>query len=323
VILLCGIASETCLAIVAEALARLRAPHIIVNQRHVRRLALVLTTQDEGIGGRLTGPGYEVELDEITGIYLRFMDDRRLPEIRDEPPDSQARASCRAFHDLFGQWADVSPATVVNRYAAMGSNSSKPYQSQLIRDHGFGVPETLVTNDPELVSAFQAQHGDLIYKSISGERSIVSRFDASDRERLERVRWCPVQFQAFVNGPNVRVHTVGNEVFATIVKTDAVDYRYAMQQTGNHPELAPYQLDDELAERCIQLSAALGLELAGLDLKLPPDADAVCLEVNPSPVFSYYEQNTGQPIADAVGRLLANAETRDRRRRSHNPPRGC
>jgi glutathione synthase/RimK-type ligase-like ATP-grasp enzyme len=124
---------------------------------------------------------------------------------------------------------------VVNRYAAMGSNSSKPYQSQLIRDHGFGVPETLVTNDPELVSAFQAQHGDLIYKSISGERSIVSRFDASDRERLERVRWCPVQFQAFVHGPNVRVHTVGNEVFATIVETDAVDYRAARSRLGITP----------------------------------------------------------------------------------------
>ena len=31
----------------------------------------------------------------------------------------------------------------------------------------------------------------------------------------------------------------------------------------------------------------------------------MCLEVNPSPVFSYYELNTEQPIADAVARLLA------------------
>ena len=97
----------------------------------------------------------------MTGVYLRFMDDRELPELRGEPDESPARASSRAFHDLFGQWADIAPARVVNRYTAMGSNFSKPYQSQLIQAHGFAVPETLVTNEPDLVRAFAAEHGRL------------------------------------------------------------------------------------------------------------------------------------------------------------------
>lgn len=305
-ILLCGIPSETSLASVTEALQRLDAEHIVVSQRHIRELALELNVDRDGVGGRLTGPGYEVDLEDVTGIYLRFMDDRELPELKGEPPDSPVRASSRSFHDLFGIWGDIAPARVVNRYAAMGSNFSKPYQSQLIREHALGVPETLITNDPDLVREFHAEHGRLIYKSISGERSIVAELDPSDGERLERIRWCPVQFQAFVGGPNVRVHTVGEEVFATIVETDAIDYRYASRQSGEPAEFAPYELDDELAARCVSLAASMGLEVAGLDLKLPPGEPAVCLEVNPSPVFSYYEQNTGQPIADAVARLLAS-----------------
>jgi len=44
--------------------------------------------------------------------------------------------------------------------------------------------------------------------------------------------------------------------------------------------------------------------VAGIDLKLAPDGRTFCLEVNPSPVFSYYEHHTGQPIADTVARLL-------------------
>ena len=44
--------------------------------------------------------------------------------------------------------------------------------------------------------------------------------------------------------------------------------------------------------------------VAGIDLKLAPDGRVVCLEVNPSPVFSYYELHTGQPIAAAIARLL-------------------
>ena len=304
-ILLCGIPSETTLASVAEALTRLDVDYVEVNQRHVRELVLELDIDDGALTGRLSGPGYRVSLEDVTGVYLRFMDDRELPELSGEPADSPARASSRAFHDVFGHWADVAPTRVVNRYVAMGSNFSKPYQAQLIHEHGFDVPETLVTNEPELVRAFHAEHDALIYKSISGERSIVARFDPTDPERLERIRWCPVQFQAFVDGPNLRVHTVGDEVFATIVDTDAVDYRYASRQTGRAAEFAPHDLPDELGERCVRLAAALGLEVAGLDLKLPPDGPAVCLEVNPSPVFSYYEANTGQPIADAVARLLA------------------
>ena len=304
-ILICGIPSETSLAIVTDALARRDVPYVMVNQRHVRRLALTVTVDDTGLAGRLTGPGYDVDLADVTGVYLRLMDDRVLPELADEPDDSPARASSRTFHDTLGQWAEVAPARVVNRYAAMGSNFSKPFQSQLIRAHGFDVPETLVTNEPERVHEFHATHGPLIYKSISGERSIVALADASDEERLERIRWCPVQFQAFVDGPNLRVHTVGEEVFATLAVSDAVDYRYAARQSGNPATFEPYEIGDELAERCVGLAASLGLEVAGLDLKLASDGRIVCLEVNPSPVFSYYERNTGQPIADAVARLLA------------------
>lgn len=304
-ILLCGIPSETTVASVAAALERHGAAHVMVNQRDVRELSLELNLDENGLSGRLAGPHFDIDLEDVTGVYLRFMDDRELPELAREPPDSPARAASRAFHDLFVHWADVAPARVVNRYAAMGTNFSKPYQSQLIREHDFDVPETLVTNDPELVRAFQTKHGPLIYKSISGERSIVAVLDSGDADRLERIRWCPVQFQAFVPGPNVRVHTVGDAVFATIIRSDAVDYRYSWQQTGRAAEFAPYDLGDDVARRCVALAASLGLDVAGLDLKLVPDGRVVCLEVNPSPVFSYYELNTGQPIADAVARLLA------------------
>ena len=262
---------------------------------------------DALISGHLVTPDGRIDLDAVTGVFLRFMDDRFLPEVEREPSDSALRIRSRAFHDLFGQWADVAPARVVNRYQSMGSNFSKPYQQQLIASMGFAVPETLISNDPEEVRSFAAEKGPLIYKSISGERSIVGRLNADDDQRLELIRDCPVQFQAFVGGPNVRVHTVGERVFATAAETDAVDYRYAVKQTGRPADFHALEIDEELAERCVELAASMGLELAGLDLKLPPEGDVVCLEVNPSPVFIYYEQQTGQPIADAIAAHLVAA----------------
>ena len=71
------------------------------------------------------------------------------------------------------------------------------------------VPETLITNDPAATIAFRDRHRLVVYKSMSGERSIVSPLTDLDLERLDRLRLCPVQFQAWVPGPDVRVHVVG------------------------------------------------------------------------------------------------------------------
>jgi glutathione synthase/RimK-type ligase-like ATP-grasp enzyme len=307
VILLCGIPSEGSQARLATALDKLGADYRIVNQRRVRSSSIRLKHDGAHVGGVLEHDGWSVALDAVSGIYLRFMDDRMLPEFAGEPEHSPARRVSRAFHDIVGQWAEVAQARVVNRYGAMSSNFSKPYQCQLIAKHGFAVPETLVTNDPDLVRAFVAEHQRAIYKSISSERSIVQTVDQSDLARLDAIRWCPVQFQAFVEGTDVRVHTVGGEVFATAITSSATDYRYAHRQTGEAATMEAYELEPELAARCLTLAAALGLDLAGIDLRLTPGGDAYCFEVNPSPVYSYYEAHTGQPMAAAIARYLAAA----------------
>jgi glutathione synthase/RimK-type ligase-like ATP-grasp enzyme len=188
----------------------------------------------------------------------------------------------------------------------MGSNCSKPYQAQLIRKHGFRIPETLITNDPELVRDFCNRSGRIIFKSMSGVRSIVQTLDEEHFEHLDAIRWCPVQFQAFVEGTNVRVHVVGTRVFATAIDTNATDYRYAHRQ-GSEAQLRSTELPDEWEDRCVTLARALGLDFAGIDLKITPDGQVYCFEVNPSPAFSYYESHTGQPIARAVAQYLAGS----------------
>lgn len=121
------------------------------------------------------------------------------------------------------------PALVINRPAAMAPNGSKPYQLEQIRQLGFRIPDTLVTTDPNAVQAFWQQHGNIIYKSISGIRSKVSRLNPEHLERLANVSWCPTQFQQYIPGKDYRVHVVGTEVFASEVISSADDYRYVAQ----------------------------------------------------------------------------------------------
>lgn len=307
-ILLCGIPTETPMALVREGLDEIGAPYVFFNQRKFSAAELTFEISAGRTTGRLRLNGDTYPLEDFRAVYPRMMDDRYLPELKDEPDDSPKRRACRNLHDALSRWTEIADARVVNRAAPMASNFSKPYQSQLIRRHGFEVPETLITNDPELVREFRERHGRVIYKSISGIRSIVQTLEDRDLKRLNLIRLCPTQFQAFVEGTNVRVHTIGDKLFATAISTDATDYRYARKQTGDSAELREVELSDSLAEKCLDLARGLGLAFAGIDLKVTPENRVYCFEVNPSPAFSYYESNTGQPISRALARYLAGMD---------------
>jgi glutathione synthase/RimK-type ligase-like ATP-grasp enzyme len=290
---------------VAAELERLGSAFACFNQRHFATARVTVEIAGGAVTGRLGQDGWGYALQDIGGAYVRLMDDQRLPELRDASPDSPLRSHARAVHDGLCRLLDLCPGRVVNRLAPMASNSSKPYQAQLIRELGFEVPATLITSAPDLVCAFRTAHGRVIFKSISGERSVVRMLEDADLKRLDRIRGCPVMFQEYVEGFDVRVHTIAGHVFAAAVHSDATDYRYAGQLGHADAELKSIELPDEIAERCLRLSAGLGLAFAGIDLRLTPAGGAVCFEVNPCPGYSYYEAHTGQPIARAVARHLA------------------
>ena len=305
-ILLCGIPSESPIAMVHDALATLGVPTAVFNQRNFTSNHLDFDLGAHGISGSLSIGDQSLDLTEITGAYSRMIDDQTLPEYRNSAPHGPEQQRCRNLHDALIHWLEITPARVVNRCRPMCSNSSKPYQAQLIVKLGFSTPETLITNEPDLVREFYARHGRVIYKSISGVRSIVQELTPSDLDRLDHIRWCPTQFQAFVDGTNVRVHVVGREVFATKIETNATDYRYASRQ-GGESELSAIDLSNGLSERCVSLAVGLELAFAGIDLKITPEGEVFCFEVNPSPGYTYYENHTGQPIAMALARYLSGS----------------
>jgi glutathione synthase/RimK-type ligase-like ATP-grasp enzyme len=303
-ILLCGIPSESPLSMVLGALQQLKAHHFIFNQRNTPKMSLDFELRDGKADGVVEYGDETYWLHDFQGAYVRLMDDRFLPELKGEANDSQLSSHSRSLHASLNNWLEVADARVVSRPSAMMSNNSKPYQAQLIQKSGLRVPDTLITNDPDLVVEFWQQHRQIIYKSISGVRSIVRKFKEEDLQRLDKIRWCPVQFQEYIDGVNIRVHVVGNEVFPTLVRSDATDYRYAEAEMGKPAELVACDLPADSAQRCIDLAASLNLPFAGIDLKVTPEDEVFCFEVNPCPGFSYYESHTGQPIAMAVARYL-------------------
>lgn len=253
--------------------------------------------------GYLAGPDWRVELEELSGVYVRYLgaEGRVPPSDLPEP----FVGSIYAERDIgLSLVLEDLPCLVVNRLAGGMSNHSKPLQALQARRCGLRVPPTLVSSDPEAVRRFYEEcGGEVIYKSLSGVRSIVRRLGEEQLARLPLLRHGPAQFQAFIPGENVRVHTVGEEIFATRVRSEVVDYRYARREGGS-VEMEPTELPPAVAEACIRVAAQLDLPLAGIDLKETPEGEFYCFEVNPSPGFLFYEQGTGQPISAALADLL-------------------
>jgi glutathione synthase/RimK-type ligase-like ATP-grasp enzyme len=305
-ILLAGIRTETPLAMVADALTSLGSEFRFVHQRDVASHSMKWAIDGQGVTGSLNLGDDVIDLSAVTSVYMRLMDDSRLPELRGLAAGDPLKRHARGFHDAFYRWSEVTPARVVNRADMQASNGSKPFQAQIIAAAGLLVPPTLITSNAEAVLEFRARHGRIIYKSISGLRSVVRQFEDKDIDRLDRLKWCPVQFQAELEGSNIRVHVIGAKTFATFIESTHVDYRYAHLQGGN-AKLSAIELHPDISGKCVILTHDLGLEFAGIDLFQTKEGEYYCFEVNPQPAFSYFELNSRQPIAAAVAAHLAAA----------------
>src|SRR5215207_9445084 len=246
----------------ADALNAIGAPWVFFDQDDPT-LDVQLDASGSLDGWIRIGPN-AVPLSSLTSLYYRWHD-------RPLSPQTLRPATAWAALERLTAWADATPALVVNRPSAMGSNLSKRY-------------------------------GDVIYKSSSGWSSRVRRLQPSDTPRLARVASCPTQFQEWIEGDDVRVHVVGAAVYAHVVRSPADDYRHSAP--GERVDISAGSLPLAVEERCRALAHSLDLPLAGIDLRRTPAGDWFCFEANPSPVFSFYERQTRQPVARTLARLL-------------------
>ena len=298
-ILLWGLLEDTTLRPVYEWLMRCHADVLFVNHAAIDRTVAQFATEPT-LAHRLRYEGRTWELDrEVTAAYLRPYDFRDYGIAPGVAQPEHVMATRGTLQHLLNGWAEHSEAIIINRPSAEATNHSKPGQGLVIAAHGLRTPDSLISNDPDEIRAFQARHGRVVYKSMSSVRSIVQELST---DQLEARALGPVLFQARIVGTNIRTHVVGERVFACEIETEGLDYRYAPSR------LLATTLPEEIARRAVDLTRALGLRVSGIDLIVTPSGEWYCLEVNPNPGFSYYELDRKAVIAEAVGELLMGSD---------------
>jgi glutathione synthase/RimK-type ligase-like ATP-grasp enzyme len=308
-ILLWGISGDDPIASIYDSLLKLGASVAFLDQMQTRDVQIDFSVERQ-ITGSLRIGSKIVKLSSITSAYIRPYDSLRITAAKEEEQEEKRGINydCSVcdlvnFDDAILCWAELTQALVVNRPSAMASNNSKSYQANLIKSQGLDIPETLVTTDEQAVLDFWEKHKKIIYKSLSGFRSIVSQLKPEDKGRLKKVSTCPTQFQEYIEGDDYRVHVVGEKLFTCRIISLADDYRYAWKQ-GYNVQVSSYTLPEDISESCIRLAHSLQLPVAGIDLLCTVEGRWYCLEVNPSPGFTFYQEATGQAISDSIAHLL-------------------
>lgn len=304
-ILLWGLPEDQPIKMVLEYLCNKNYPVIFLNHADIDET--IIEIDFNSMKGVLNAPSIILRLEEIKSFYFRPYDFRYYPNFQNKKQDIQALAPFWEIENLLWKYAELSERSLINPPVNSATNQSKPFQLQLIRKAGFATPQTLITSNPDEVFSFLEKYKKIIYKSISAARSIVKIFDSDDLPRLSEIKNLPVQFQQYIPGNDYRVHIVGDDFFVAKITSNDDDYRYGKALVENSN--LPYNI----IERCFALSFDLGLPVCGIDLRVTPEGDCYCFEVNPSPGYSYYEAMTGQPISNAIGELLEKNIVADKR----------
>lgn len=301
-ILLWGVPGDDPLDAVKLELENKGAQVRLINQRYSADMEINLEVISDGsVTGCLTDFEGVIDLCQVNSAYIRPYETSKACGVNhfENPIFLQALKVDMSL----ASWADLSHTAVVNRPSVMAPNNSKPYQLSLISKYGFLVPDTIITTDEIAIRRFFGQYSNIIYKSVSGIRSIVSRLNEINNDSLKDVANCPTQFQEYIPGCDVRVHVVGNKVLSAEIVTTAEDYRYA-SRSNQSITMKPYELPRNIAEKSVKMVQGMKLYFAGIDFRRTPDGKWYCLEVNPSPGFTFFEMSTGQTIAAEVADML-------------------
>ena len=179
----------------------------------------------------------------------------------------------------------------------------KPVQIAVLEQAGLPVPETVWTNDPDVVQRF-AQGRRVIYKPIAGGAA-TRELGPEDltTQRLRALAGAPVTFQELLEGDNYRVYCIDGEAVASFrIVASSIDFRQ------NEEIVEQWDAPPHVVDQCVKATEVLGLRWGGIDLRAGADGALRFLEVNSSPMFLGFDARGGTNILGAlVDHLVAHA----------------
>lgn len=192
---------------------------------------------------------------------------------------------------------------------------NKLVQLRAAQRAGLRIPDTLVSQDPEIIRSFCAAHPGAIIKSVAAARGVPFATTAVVGQELlandDVLALEPSIYQECIPGArHLRISLVGERCDVALIEASELDWR-----TDLTVPFRPYPTDGELEHRLRATLRQLGLVMGIFDVKLTDDGEPVFLEVNPQGQFLFVEALCEIPLADTFAAFLVEQANQDLRYR--------
>lgn len=235
------------------------------------------------------------------------------------------REQWRFFRQNLDQLApQLGSALWVNSPLIARAGENKGYQLQQALRAGLAVPETLISNDPEQIQAFIAEHQQVIFKTFTpylwlaqtgtqGHISHARLLDGSANIDPRSLALCPGIYQRYVaKKADLRITVIGDRQFVMRLSSrtaeEYVDWRSHAHEPTFLAETDTIDSDTSVGIR--NLMQAMELRYGCVDLVRDHAGKLHFLEVNQSGQFLFAERWVPeQPLLRAMAAMLATGRT--------------
>ncbi len=242
--------------------------------------------------------GEKLQIGEIQSVYWRSFNGVYVPDL---PDDRQQSIAFNDANGLMRTLLQTPSIRWVNGWQAYEFHKEKPRQLAVVNKLGVKIPQTLISNDPDLVTEFVNTVDRAIFKPVYGgahAKSITPEFLAPERLKLA-LRIAPIALQEFIDGTNIRTYAIGDRTYSAEIRTGEVDFRDDLDA-----QIIPIELPPAIEQLSIAIARSLMLAWTAIDWRRNSAGEYYFLEANPSPMFIYFEQKTGYPLTAQLANLL-------------------
>jgi len=196
-----------------------------------------------------------------------------------------------------------SGSLVVNPIGALEKVRDKFSTLTVLREVGFSVPRTFLTESAYLAYSFSRSMPKFVFKPLTGSLGLGSMlFQDEDLAfnilKLLEGKGCPLHLQEFVGNVEreLRLFIIDGEVVACVEKMAPEGPSSWRRNVALGARTLKAEAPKELEELCLRAVEKLGLLYAGIDI-LEVKGSFVALEVNGAPNWKGAQEATGKDIA--------------------------
>ena len=197
--------------------------------------------------------------------------------------------------------------------------NNKSEQLKRAKNLGFRIPDTLITNEPNIARKFYEKHnGNIIFKMqnlpiIKDEDGIhktvmTNRVLPNDLNNFNRISNNPSYFQELIEKKyEIRLTIIGNRLFPIAI--------YSQNSELSKDDFRRYNFDNvkyelvnipkDIADKSLELVKQYRLSYSAIDLILTPKGEYVFLENNPNGQYLWTEEMSKTQITNVFADYLA------------------